>query len=94
MAALKYRNDIETDVFKRYFISFASKLASYKKGYDSIQIELDTMTIQHNDLQHKNKYLEETVIEQKNKISEQNNALKLLLDVIKETENTSDKGKI
>jgi uncharacterized coiled-coil protein SlyX/nucleoside-triphosphatase THEP1 len=86
MSAIKYRNDMETDVFKRYYHSFALKLASYKKGYDSAIIELDVLKTENTDLQLKNKNLKEIVYEQKNKISEQNNAVKLLLDKMQETE--------
>jgi tetratricopeptide (TPR) repeat protein len=92
MSALKYRNDIETELFKRYFNSFASRLASGKKEYAAAKIGLDAIIAQNADFKAKNDNLEKTVSEQKNKISEQNKAVKLLLDKIKEFEGIENVG--
>jgi len=48
--AIKFRNDIETDSFRRLFIVTASKLGSFKQKYTGALIELDMRT-QENEVQ-------------------------------------------
>jgi energy-coupling factor transporter ATP-binding protein EcfA2 len=89
IAAIKYRNDMETEVFKRCFCLLASRQASYKKGYDSAQNAI----AQNADLLVKNDELKKQAAEQANKISEQNKAIKLLLDTTGELENSNENQK-
>jgi chromosome segregation ATPase len=86
MAAIKYRNDIETEKFKRYFQLFALRLSSYKEKYDSAKSDLDNLKIHNTDLQNNIVELNNTIKEKEKKNSEQNDAIKLLLDKRKELE--------
>jgi uncharacterized coiled-coil protein SlyX/energy-coupling factor transporter ATP-binding protein EcfA2 len=84
MIAIKYRNDIDTGIFKRYFNSYALRLASYKQKYDSVVKNTATSAIQNETISKLNRNVDEKT----KKITEQNNAIKLLLDKTKEFENT------
>ncbi|MDR1406698.1 MAG: AAA family ATPase [Tannerella sp.] len=84
--AIKHRNDIETDKFKRYFNVFASRLASYRRKYDSAKSDLDRITAQNLDLQKNIAELNGDIDGKNRKNSEQNSAIKLLLDRMKEFE--------
>lgn len=69
--AIKFRNDIETDVFKRYFVITSSKLSSYKKKLHKTEEKVKTL---FNDLLN----LEEQILD-KNAIIEKNNTTISLL---------------
>lgn len=45
LKAIKFRNDIETDVFKRYLVAFSTRLASFKSR--STFFRTSHSTIQH-----------------------------------------------
>jgi hypothetical protein len=66
MIAIKYRNDTETGEFKRYFNLFASRLADYKYKYNQVKDVLKKSDTENVSLREK--------IE---KVSEQNNSVKL-----------------
>lgn len=83
--ALKFRNDLETDSFKRYFIITVSRLSSHKNLVANLLVELRNMTKENNGLSLIAENREE-------KIKEQNNALKLLLDKTKDLEKTNAKS--
>lgn len=84
--AIKYRNDTETDIFKRYLIAALSRLAKNKilaanfaEQLEKAKTEVEELTETNDDLQSDNE-------KQKKKITEQNSALKLLLEKTKELE--------
>ncbi|MDR1678951.1 MAG: AAA family ATPase [Prevotellaceae bacterium] len=86
MSAIKYRNDIETDRFKKYFVLFASRLAFYKKMYYFNQNKLNESILKNTDLQMNIEVLSNALSERIKKITEQNTSIKLLLNKIKEVE--------
>jgi len=89
--AIKFRTDIETESFKKYFIVTASKLVSFKQKYSNSVKQLDT-TIQENiNLKNTITDLETKEISQQEKISEQNKAIKLMLEKTKELEKINEK---
>jgi hypothetical protein len=89
--ALKFRNDIETESFKKYFIVTASKLASFKhKLFNSLKLLEDT-TQENISLGNSIADLETETSNQQTKINEQNKAIKLLLDKTKDLEKQTEK---
>jgi hypothetical protein len=95
--AIKFRNDIETETLKKYFITTASKFISYKfkqelvyKDYQEIKSERDAINVKLFKSESEN-------IDYKNKTDEQNRGLKILLDKTQEyekiVENESIKAK-
>jgi hypothetical protein len=83
--ALKFRNDIETEVFKRYFIVTASRMSLGRILSIKLFTELENMQNERNELFS-------ITEQQKEKSREQNSAIKLLLDNIKEFENINTKS--
>lgn len=88
--AIKFRNDIETERFKKYFIVSASKLGLYKHKLDKLlQQQVETTQVNFNlknliaDFEKENSSL-------KTKIKQQNKAIKILLDKAKELENLNE----
>ncbi len=80
--ALKFRNDIETEIFRKYFVTTANKFVSYKSKQELLftdyqEIKSEKEEIKANLFINKNEN-----IEFKNKIEEQNKGLKILLDKI------------
>lgn len=84
--AIKFRNDIETESFKKYFIVTASKLASFKEKYSNSLKRLEETTQENISLGNSISDLETETSNQQTKINEQNKAIKLLLDKTKELE--------
>jgi len=85
ITAIKFRNDIETDVFKRYFIATLSRFHSHKILSSKLANELESSNVTNSELQ-------EIKSKQEQKITEQNKAIKLLLDKTKELERSSEKA--
>jgi YD repeat-containing protein len=92
--ALRYRNDIQTEIFKKYFIVTSSKLSSFKQKltntlekYEQLfqQNAKNESIIEFLELEHSSKQL---------KINEQNKAIKLLLDKSKDIEKLNDIQKL
>jgi chromosome segregation ATPase len=83
--ALKFRNDIDTVIFRRYFLAIFSRLNSYKYLSSKLSSELGVAN-------ETNFELQECKIKQEQKVLEQNNAIKLLLDKTKELERANDKS--
>jgi hypothetical protein len=83
--AIKYRNDIETEVFKRYFIATLSRFYSHKTLSLKLSNELESSNETNSELQ-------ESKLNQELKIIEQNKAIKLLLDKTKELERINEKA--
>ena len=91
--AIKFRNDIETDSFKKYFIFTASKLGSFKQKLTIALEEIETKSQENINLENKIVDLETEKKSQQAKINEQNKAIKLLLDKTKELEKQGEKLK-
>jgi len=84
--AIKFRNDIETKSFKKYFTTIASKLSSYKNKYQNLQLKYNELENNKYELEIINNELTSINSENKDKINTQNNSIKLLLDKTKEFE--------
>ena len=91
--AIKFRNDIETESFKKYFIVTASKLGSFKQKLTIALKELETKSQENINLENTIADIETEKNSQHVKINEQNKAIKLLLDKTKELEKQSEKLK-
>lgn len=89
--AIKYRNDIETESFKKYFIVTATKLSSFKPKLLNTLEQLEETTNENIRLENSIADLETEKSSQQTKINEQNKAIKLLLDKTKELEKQSEK---
>ena len=77
--AIKHRNDIETDIFKRYFIAFGTKFSSYKKqilnANEAVSNLLESQGKLSSELNKTNEVLKnqsQNIVAQKNKIEELN----------------------
>ena len=84
--ALKFRNDIETETFRRYFITNANKFTSYKTKQELLFTEFEETKSGKEKVEAKLFINENENIEFKNKINEQNKGLKILLDKTQEYE--------
>lgn len=91
--AIKFRNDIETESFKKYFSVTTSKFGSFKQKL-SISLEvLKTITEENTNFEHTISDLETEKNSLQVKINEQNKAIKLLFDKTKELEKLNEKQK-
>ena len=86
LKAIKFRNDIETDIFKRYLVAFSTRLISFKALSKSLVLTLEETKNGNASLLTYNSDLLTTTKEQEKKINEQNRSLKLLLDKTKDLE--------
>lgn len=94
--AIKFRNDIETSGFKKYFITIASKISSFKNKYLGLKEKFEELAKSKTETESINKELLKEKSENTEKISNQNASIKLLLDKTKEFEklNNIQKSKI
>jgi len=93
LEALKYRNDIETNTFRRYFLAVAYRLSALNTFSSKNQQRVNRIRKKVSSLTEKNAVLKERTselllsLEQKEaKIQEQNNAVKLLLKEMEKLE--------
>ena len=91
--AIKFRNDIETESFKKYFIITASKLGSFKQKLTIALQELETKSQKNINLENTISDLQTEINSQQTKIKEKNKAIKLLHDKTKELEKHNEKQK-
>ena len=84
--AIKFRNDIETDNFKKYFVTTANKFVSYKSKQELIYNHYQEIKSEKEEINTKLFKSENENIEYKNKVDEQNRGLKVLLDKTQEYE--------
>ena len=91
--AIKFRNDIETEIFKKYFIATASRLGSFRQKHTDTLNQLATKNHENEELQVSISELESVKLSHQTKISEQNKAIKLLLDMTKDLEKQNEKLK-
>lgn len=86
LKAIKFRNDIETDVFKRYLTSTFSRFVSFKFNLKTLTLSLLKTKSEVHHLFAENLDFHTKTIQQEKKIDEQNRGIKLLLDKTKELE--------
>jgi hypothetical protein len=91
--AIKFRNDIETDLFKKYFVATSNRLGSFRQKHADTLNELVAKTQDNEELQVSVSELENEKLRQQTKINNQNKAIKLLLDKTKDLEKQSEKLK-
>ncbi len=89
--AIKYRNDIETDLFRKHFVTTSNRLGLFRQKYTDTLNELVTKTQKNEKLQVLISELENEKLSQMIKINDQNKAIKLLLDTTKNLENQNEK---
>jgi hypothetical protein len=91
--AIKFRNDIETELFKKYFITTANKLTLFRNRHINSLKELSALKEQNKELIFAISKLEYEKSAQQTKNNDQNKAIKLLLDKIKEIDEQSERLK-
>ncbi|TCO00619.1 ATP-dependent DNA helicase [Natronoflexus pectinivorans] len=84
--AIKYRNDVETRGFKKYFITIASRISSFKNKYQGLKDTHEELAKIKTEIENTNNELLKENSENFAKISKQNDSIKLLLDKTKEFE--------
>lgn len=77
--ATKFRNDINTDLFKRYFLVYCNKLFSYKTKNKSLEKQNTNLRNQLYNSEKKIEQLNLNIVEKDKKLSSQNESIKLLL---------------
>lgn len=88
--ATKFRNDIETDEFKKYFVTTSTRLGTYKHKLVNAIDESNLNKKENEELTIVISKLNEEVINIQNKNNEQNNAIKLLLEKTTSLEKTNE----
>ncbi|MFM7856184.1 MAG: AAA family ATPase [Flammeovirgaceae bacterium] len=91
--AIKFRNDIETELFRKYFVATANRLGSFRQKHTVTLSELLAKNQENEELQASISVLESEKLSQETKINDQNKAIKLLLDKTKDLEKRSEKLK-
>ena len=91
--AIKFRNDIETNLFRRYFATTANRFGSFRQKHTNALNELVAKTQENEELQVSILDLESEKLTQQTKINDQNNAIKLLLDKTKDLEKQGERLK-
>ncbi len=91
--AIKFRNDIETDLFRKYLVTTANRLGSFRQKYTDALNDLITKTQENEELQLSISDLESEKLSQQTKINDQNNAIKRLLDKTKDLEKQDERLK-
>lgn len=88
--ALKFRNDIETDQFKRYFIVTAKRLGSFRQKIPVLIAEKQAVKQEIKELELTISRLERKKGKYKSKISEQKKSNEILLDKCKKLEDDKE----
>lgn len=91
--ALKFRNDIDTDIFKKFIEVQGKRLLDFKQKYSSL---IERFELTNNELTEAQENIELQVKELNNKstkISEQNSSIRLLLEKTSEFENENERLK-
>jgi Leucine-rich repeat (LRR) protein len=76
--AIKFRNDIETDSFKKYFITTASKLASFNLKYKNLHNAFEVIKEENKNYQSSNSEFEILNSELTSKVDEQVELIEML----------------
>ena len=88
--ALKYRNDIESELFKKYFLVTLRKFSSFKFKLTKANSELEVVQEQKEYLNGLLSNYESKNSELQKKVEEQNDSVRLLLNKIKQLEKQID----
>lgn len=91
--AIKFRNDIETDLFRKYFVTTANRIGSFKQKHTDTLNELVTKSQENEELEVSISESESEKLSQRTKINDQNKAIKLLLDKTNDLEKQGEKLK-
>ena len=89
--ALKFRNDIETDPFKKYFLVTAKRFGTFKQRLPQIIAKKDELKQEKIELENEVLAIENEKLNLQVKINEQNKSIKLLLDKVNEIEKINEK---
>ena len=92
--AIKFRNDFETEIFKKYFIVSASRLASFKNLFTNSARKVAELNSENIDLQYEISVLSDNRDHLEAKLKEQTKTSNILIDFTKELEKTNEKCKI
>ena len=84
--AVKFRNDLETEIFEKYISINTKRLLSYKNLYSDILPEIKSNQANIEQLFSENKLLKNELQNSESKLKQQNSAIKILLDKTKEFE--------
>lgn len=87
LEAIKFRNDTQTDVFKRYLLTHLSRLMHIKLNYNKIAEELTEMRLSSNRLGKKLNEIQSNYNEQKVKLEKYSIEITRLREVNKSQEN-------
>lgn len=91
--ALKFRNDLETDIFKKFIVVKGKRLSDFKQKNSSL---IEQLELTKNELSESRENIElktHELTEKSNKISEQNSSIRLLLEKTAEFENENEQLK-
>lgn len=91
--ALKFRNDLDTDIFKKFIVVKGKRLSDFKQKNYSL---IEQLELTKNELSESKENIElktQELTEKANKISEQNSSIRLLLEKIAEFENENEQLK-
>ncbi|WP_159520607.1 ATP-dependent DNA helicase [Sunxiuqinia indica] len=91
--AIKYRNDIETSGFKKYFITIASRISSFKSKYLGLGEVYEELVQCKTEIESRNNELQKENSEYAEKTTQQNDSIKLLLDRVQEFERLTNQQK-
>lgn len=92
--AIKFRNDIETEGFKNYFIVFAAKIASYKNRLTETERKFNELNFENIELKINYRDLSEKSDDQIFKITEKNKSNKQIQIKLMEIERSIEKKKV
>ncbi len=91
--ALKFRNDIETDIFKKYFIVTTSRLSSFKEKINGLNEKYELLKSEKMSIEHINEDLRSIIENHQEKIIELNDTFKKLLVTLQQMKNYNEKQK-
>ena len=91
--ALKFRNDIDTDIFKKFIEVQGKRLLDFKQKNSSVIEKLDLSQEEISKLKERNELQSQEISDKSTKISEQNSSIELLLNKTSEFENETERLK-
>ena len=91
--ALKFRNDIDTDIFKKFIEVQGKRLLDFKQKNSSIIEKLELSQKEISELKERNELQSQEISDKSTKILEQNSSIELLLNKTSEFENETERLK-
>lgn len=91
--ALKFRNDIDTDIFKKFIEIQGERLLDFKQKNSSLMAKLELTSNELLEAKENAELLTQELSDKSAKISEQNSSIGLLLEKTSEFENESERLK-